>query len=222
VLLELRSVIHPVRHIQTVAQRTKELVVFQVYLLMMHLYFGLLDAKKPLDIYDPSLTIILTETSNAMNDANPLDRLQPTSQVPTIELDPRTHSVREKLHAALFQRFFKRYHPIKAYRKESYNRRLQPDKKDLLFSYLLDIQQVFHPALSNMKLLQKIVFSFPDVTQIEKERHYKVISNYIWKIITCLVEQVAYDRLTKNPQIVEQEEEGSASTSRIASKETTV
>jgi hypothetical protein len=49
VLLELRSVIHPLRHIQTVAQRTKELVVFQVYLLLMHLYFGVLDTKKPLD-----------------------------------------------------------------------------------------------------------------------------------------------------------------------------
>ncbi len=46
VLIELRSIIHPVRHIQTVAQRTKQLVVFQVYLLMMQLYFGLLNKHK--------------------------------------------------------------------------------------------------------------------------------------------------------------------------------
>jgi hypothetical protein len=85
------------------SQRTKELVVFQVYLLMMHFYLGLLDTKKPVDIYDPPLTIFLKGTSNSMNDANPLDRLQPTSQVPMIELDHSTHSFREKLHAALIQ-----------------------------------------------------------------------------------------------------------------------
>jgi hypothetical protein len=54
-----------VRHIQTVAQKTKELVVFQVYLLMMQLYFGLLNKHNSLDLYDPSLTITLTADSTS-------------------------------------------------------------------------------------------------------------------------------------------------------------
>ncbi len=58
-----------------------------------------------------------------------------------------------------------------------------------------------------MKLLRKIFFLFPDATQGEQVRHYKVVGSNIWKTITGLVEQVAYDRLTKNPQIVEHEEE---------------
>jgi len=59
VFIELRSIIRPVWHIQTVAQKTKELVVFQVYLLMMQLYFGVLNKNNALDLYDPSLTIKL-------------------------------------------------------------------------------------------------------------------------------------------------------------------
>jgi hypothetical protein len=63
VLIELRSIIHPVRHIQRVAQRTKELVVFQVHLLFMHLYFGQLNPMSALDVYDPSLPVDLTSAS---------------------------------------------------------------------------------------------------------------------------------------------------------------
>jgi hypothetical protein len=38
-ILELRSIIHPIHYIQRVAQKTKELVVFQVYMLLMHAYY---------------------------------------------------------------------------------------------------------------------------------------------------------------------------------------
>jgi hypothetical protein len=114
-------------------------------------------------------------------------------------MDARTHRVREKLREALFQRFYKRYHPIEAYRKEV-NRRHQPGKKDFRFSYLLDVQQVFHPALCNLKLIQKVVNSFLDVTSLEKEKHFNNVSNYIWKLVTQMVEQAAYDILTKEPE----------------------
>ncbi len=87
VLIELRSIIHPVRHIQTVAQRTKQLVVFQVYLLMMQLYFGLLNKHNAMDLYDPSQTHLLQETTTPEVTSNPLDKLQPTSTVPSKDLD---------------------------------------------------------------------------------------------------------------------------------------
>jgi len=113
-------------------------------------------------------------------------------------MDPRTHRVREKLREAVFNRFFRRYHPIEAYRKE-FNKRNKPDKKDFRFSYLLDIQQVFHPALCNLRLVRKIINSFPDATVIEKERHFNNVSDYIWKIVTQMIEQAAYSKLTNRP-----------------------
>jgi len=195
VLIELRSIIHPVRHIQTVAQRTKQLVVFQVYLLMMQLYFGLLNKHNAMDLYDPSQTHLLQETTTPEVTSNPLDKLQPTSTVPSKDLDERTITVREKLYEALFDRYFKRYHPIKAYRKD-YHKKALPAKEDFHFSYLIDIQQVFHPAMSDLRLLRKIVYSFPDATQHQKEKHVTVVSDYIWKTITYLAEQVAFELLT--------------------------
>ena len=52
VLLVLQTIIHPIWHLQRVAQRTKELVVFQVDMLLMHLYFSHLNPLTPLDVYD--------------------------------------------------------------------------------------------------------------------------------------------------------------------------
>jgi len=75
--------------------------VFQVYLLLMHLYFGQLNPMSPLDIYDPSLTIDLT-SPNEVEIVNPLDRLVPNSKVVPSELDQRTQRVREKLYDAIF------------------------------------------------------------------------------------------------------------------------
>jgi hypothetical protein len=125
VLLELQSVIHPVQHIQRVKQRTKEFVVFQVYLLLMHLYFSHLNPLTPLKIYDPSLTLELGPRNG--DSGNPLDRLAPSSRVPPNELDPRTTKVREKLYDAVLERYFKRYHAVKAYHKGT---KADSEKKD--------------------------------------------------------------------------------------------
>jgi len=110
-LIELRSIIHPVRHIQKVAQKTKELVVFQVYVLMMHVYFGLLDSRTPLDIYDPSPCNALE--GNEINESNPLDKLLPTGKVVPEELHPETTTVRDMLKEALHERYFKRLRQMK-------------------------------------------------------------------------------------------------------------
>jgi Fe-S-cluster formation regulator IscX/YfhJ len=90
--LELHSVIYPLQYVQRVAQQTKELVVFQVYMHLMHLYFGMLNPQNALDLYDPSLTFQLkNEPSLAAH--NQSDRLQPTSQLPTKGIDPGTQNV---------------------------------------------------------------------------------------------------------------------------------
>ena len=114
-LLELRSLIHPIRFIQTTAQKTKELVALQTYILLMDAYFGALDEKTPLNIYDPGQLTTVGETVAAENN-NPLDRLQPTGVKPGNELDPRTIRVRKMLRAAMHDRFYKWYHPTQAYK----------------------------------------------------------------------------------------------------------
>jgi hypothetical protein len=66
-----------------VVQRTKQLVVFQVYLLMMQLYFGVLNNRNAMDLYDPSQTHPLQNgTTTPEVTSNPLDKLQLTSTVP--------------------------------------------------------------------------------------------------------------------------------------------
>ena len=146
ILLELRSIIHPVRNIQRMAQKTKELATFQVYMLLMQVYFGVLDEKTKLPLYDPSLTFNQQKINNEQQQ-NPLDRLQPTSVTEANLLDPRTVQVRKLLRHAMFDRFYKRYHPRLAYK----DRRVRTPavRKDLHFSYLFDMQAVLHPALSD-------------------------------------------------------------------------
>jgi hypothetical protein len=91
VLVELRSILHPVQHIQTVAQKTKELVVFQVYLLMMQLYFGLLNRHNSIELYDPTLTVTFaadaTNTTSSSSTTTPFDRLCSMTTVLAEDLD---------------------------------------------------------------------------------------------------------------------------------------
>jgi hypothetical protein len=54
--------------------------------------------------------------------------------------------------------------------------------------------------MADLKLLRKIIYSFPDASQQQKEKHFTVVSEYIWKTIMYLAEQVAFELLTENPQ----------------------
>jgi hypothetical protein len=129
----------------TTAQKTKELSVFQVYVLLIDAYFGVLNDEEPLNIYDPSLTTTLgTQTTI---EATSLDRLSPTGMKATRDLDPRTKKVRNMLKEAMQERFYKRYHPLWAYKKKGNKRGRTPEYH--FFSYLMDMQALLHPALSN-------------------------------------------------------------------------
>jgi hypothetical protein len=63
-----------------------------------------------------------------------------------------------------------------------------------VFSYLIDIQVVFHPALAlaNRLLLKHVIYSFEDMADEEKCRHFNTVYSYIWRTITRLVYQVAF------------------------------
>jgi hypothetical protein len=55
---------------------------------------------------------------------------------------------------------------------------------------------LFHPALADTRLLRTIIFSFTDAIENEKIRHYNSVMNYIWRVVTRYVQQVAYEKLT--------------------------
>ncbi len=93
----------------------------------------------------------------------------------------------------MYQRFYSRYHPKAAYKNKVYR---VAQKKDYHFSYLIDVQVMFHPALSSGRLLHRIIFSFEDVTREEKERHFGFLKDFIWGTITSLAERVAYSMLS--------------------------
>ncbi len=80
--------------------------------------------------------------------------------------------------------------PSKVSIKEKVYREAQ--KNVFHFSYLIDIQAMFHPTLSDGKLLHKLVFSFDDCTVHEKEKHYMLLSDYLWRTIAALAERVAF------------------------------
>ncbi len=129
---------------------------FQVHMLLMHANFGVLDEKTELASFDPSLTIgeCLTSTQAQIN---PLDHLEPTGVSPANSLDPGTFHVRKLLRLAMYERYYKQYHPRDASKKTSICTRI----KKPLFSYLFDIQAVLHPhcltASYNIPLLCPLV-----------------------------------------------------------------
>lgn len=195
-LLQLRSIIHPIRHIQTIAQKTKEFAVLNVYLLLMEAHFGVLNEKASLNMYDPGLTVNLSGNLEVPDHSNALDRLKPTGVIQAVELDSRATTVRAMLKKAMFERFFKRYHPLHAYRSKVGR---EAERKHFYFSYLIDMQAALHPALSDGRLLQKVIFSFDDVGIMEKQKHYDRLIDYIWRTIANLAERVACQRDEEAP-----------------------
>jgi hypothetical protein len=189
-ILELRSVLHPVRKIQSIAQRTQVFCAIPVYVLLIDIYFKLLDATKPLRIFDPA--IVDNDNFNVFRNE--------VVEIPVADLHVNTTVVREKLKVALFNRFYKRYHPMKAYRRvtDFFPTRAgaeckdSAERKDFVFSYFFDMQAVFHPKLSNMQLIKLMINSFPDVSNEVKIRHFSLVQQYIWRTIKQLAEQVAY------------------------------
>jgi hypothetical protein len=141
----------------------------------MDAYSGVLHEEEPLNLYDPSLT----STLSSENSAKPadIDCLKPTSVKVARELDPRTKKVRNMLKEAMHTRLYMHYYPTQAYKRKNFS---AARKQDYHFSYLLDMQALFHPALSNGKLLRKIIMSFSNTTQEEKELHSETLTKYLW------------------------------------------
>jgi hypothetical protein len=63
-------------------------------MLLMHMYFGVLDDSTPLQLYDPALTSQnYYQCQPVPADVNPLDKLKPTGVLPANALDPRSSNV---------------------------------------------------------------------------------------------------------------------------------
>lgn len=95
------------------------------------------------------------------------------------------------LRTAKYDHFYKRYHP-----REACKGRIPrvAQRKDYHFSYLMDIQSMFHPALSNGHLLNRIIFSFDNATQEEKEKHFGLLKGFIWNTVLGLASGISATR----------------------------
>ncbi len=77
-------------------------------MLLMHIYFGVLDETNPLKLYDPTRTFSnFWDRPDMTTHANPLDKLTPTSVLPVEQLDPRSNNVRKMLKEAMNQLWHK-------------------------------------------------------------------------------------------------------------------
>jgi hypothetical protein len=79
----------------------------------MEAYFGVLHYCTPLSIFDPGVVQIAGENVACKN---PLDWLEQTTQQGN-EIDRRSVRVRRMLQTAMYDHFYKWYHPREAYKR---------------------------------------------------------------------------------------------------------
>ena len=199
VIIEFRSIIVPVRNVQTLAQKMKSFVVLDVYLQMCSLYFTVFDATAPLSIHDPTPipgeAILLKQANGNVQD--PVMR-------PAVDLDPRTTNVRRLLRKALQTRYYNWYHPIRALRVPSsfygFNRGRRIllmssiGRHDVYFSHLIDMQTLLCPGFADGVLFKKMI----DLTEFDEDdnslppgwtkpplraQFFKMIMEYCWSNI---------------------------------------
>ena len=79
------------------------------------------------------LTVNLSGNLEVPDHSYALDWLKPTGVIQAVELDSRATTICAMLKKAMFERFFKRYHPLHAYRAKVGR---EAERKHFYFSYL--------------------------------------------------------------------------------------
>lgn len=224
--IEFYSLIEPVRAIQEKAQSVKRFVLVDIFQKLIELYCDILNDRVPLTLQNPHVVQI---------DQEPEDDIEQRLHE---DLQPMTQLARTKLRKALDDRFYDRYHPIHALKKPSQVYGYADGEpsllkenllnEDLKFSYLLDAQVLFFPAMTSGKLIEKFV----DATEIVaeeiprgwtrrslKEQHKKFILAYMWQKIIGLAEVVA-NKIVANraPTIVARNQGIDGSSTRVRKK----
>jgi len=152
--IEFYSMIEPVRAVQIKAQAMKTFVIIDVYIMLYYLYTIVLDVSKPFELIIPVCRQLGSE------DPNPVLRSHDV-------LQPATREARKLLGKAIFERYFKRYHPILALRqpKKIYGNNLgRPmllknvlEEIDFKFLYLIDAQSMLYSPMTSGKILAKLI-----------------------------------------------------------------
>jgi hypothetical protein len=110
------------------------------------------------------------------------------------------------------ERYFKRYHPILAFRqpKKIYSNNLnlgRPmllknvlEETDFKFSYLIDTQSMLYPLMTSGKILAKLI-NGTNIDRLDipvgwtqeslQKQHFVFMNQFIWNKIKCLAETVA-------------------------------
>ena len=144
ILIELLSIIHPVRNLQRLAQSMRSFVCANVYIHFANMFFKVLDSKTHLEIYD-SISIPFLGCSQ-----------DPKAKVfqKTWDLKLLTRAFHNNLLVAMSKRIYNRYHPLHVLRRPVDFFGASPKKTqatvsgaDTHFSYLLDMQAALCPDL---------------------------------------------------------------------------
>ncbi|CAK9232557.1 unnamed protein product [Sphagnum troendelagicum] len=199
--------IEPVRAVQIKAQAMQTFVIVDVYVMLYSLYTIVLDVSKPLELIIPVRRQLGSEDPD------------PVSQSYDV-LQPATREARKLLGKAMSERYFKRYHPILAFRqpKKIYGNNLgQPmllknvlEEIDFKFSYLIDAQSMLYPPMTSGKILAKLI----NATNIDRldipvgwtqeslqKQHFVFVNQFIWNKIKCLAETVAAPIVLKKQEM---------------------
>ncbi len=199
--------IEPVWAVQIKAQAMQTFVIVHVYVMLYFLYTIVLDVSKSLELIIP--------VRRQLGSENP----DPVSRSHDV-LQPATHEARKLLGKAMSERYFKRYHPILAFRqpKKIYGNNLgRPmllknvlEETDFKFSYLIDAQSMLYSPMTSGKILAKLI----NATNIDRldipvswtqeslqKQHFVFVNQFIWNKIKCLVETIAAPIMLKKQQM---------------------
>ena len=197
--LEFYSIIEPVRAVQILAQSTKTFVIIDVYVGLFNLYNTVLNVDKPLELIVP--TRVQLGDAGQAND---------NEQRRHTDLHEATHTARAQAREAFSERFFDRYHPIRALKdptKIYTTRQSRPHlarsvltATDFMFSYLLDAQTILFPAMTSGDIIKQLInatiieqYEVPRGWTVDelRKQHLRFIMTLIWDKIKVLAEIVA-------------------------------
>lgn len=185
----------------------KTFVIVDVYVMLYPLYKIVLNVSMPLEL------IILVRRQFGFEDLDPVSRSHDV-------LQSATREARKLLGKVMFERYFKLYHLILAFRqpKKIYGNNLgRPmllknvlEETDFKFSYLIDAQSMMYPPMMSGKILAKLI----NATNIDRldipigwtqeslrKQHFVFVNQFVWNKIKCLAETVAAPIVLKKQQM---------------------
>ncbi|CAK9230978.1 unnamed protein product [Sphagnum troendelagicum] len=202
--IKFYSMIESIRAVQIKAQVMQTFIIVDVYIMLYSLYTIVLDVSKPLKLIIPVCRQLGSENPDPVSQSH--DVLQST-----------TRETRKLLGKTMSKCYFKRYHPILAFRqpKKIYDNNLgRPmllknvlEETNFKFLYLIDAQSMLYLPMTFGKILAKLI----NATNIDRldihvgwtqeslqKQHFVFVNQFIWNKIKCLAETLQRRLCSRN------------------------